>query len=352
MLLFPEAQVAEARAVHCIDEANRRSLKLRKAGYERVGPCPVCGGTDRFAINLRKNVWHCRGCGTGGGIVELVMHLDGCGFRQAVATLIAAPSGQVDPTIIAASVEVSPLYDAPSVEPPAAPIGDWDADEERRIEGALKWWKDAKPIKGTIAERYLRDERGILGLPRDVDEVLRFHGRCVFGRDDNDRPIYHPCLIALFRDVITDKPCGIHRIALTTDGKKIDRKALGRKKSTAVKLWGDAEVTYGLTVGEGVETTLAAALYVRHDNTCLRPAWALVDAGNLKDFPVLDGIEHLTILSDNDAPDARGRQRGQEAAEICGQRWIDAGRDAELFLPNNAGEDFNDIGRRHARVAP
>jgi hypothetical protein len=350
MLLFSRDQLAKARSVHCNEVAIDRGLKLRKVGPERVGPCPACGGTDRFAINLPKNIWNCRGCKRGGGIIELIMHLDRCDFREAVEKLVGAPSEGAVSLDEDQDVELTPLYDASSTELPATPIADWDADEERRIAHALTWWDEAKPIKGTIAERYLRDERGILGLPPDVDDVLRFHPRCIFGQDANDRPIHHPCLVALFRDVITDKPRGIHRIALTAGGKKIDRKALGRKKGAAVKLWGDAEVTYGLTVGEGIETVLSAAMGIEHEGVLMHPAWALIDAGNLRDFPVINGIEHLTVLADNDAPDQRGRRAGQEAAQICGQRWVDADRDAELFLPNNEGEDFNDIGRRHTRA--
>ena len=51
------------------------------------GPCPKCGGTDRFAINTSKQIWNCRGCQRGGDVISLVQHLDGCAFDAAVATL-------------------------------------------------------------------------------------------------------------------------------------------------------------------------------------------------------------------------------------------------------------------------
>ena len=39
---------------------------LRRIGYSYVGPCPICGGEDRFSINRGKDgyAWpHCRhGC--------------------------------------------------------------------------------------------------------------------------------------------------------------------------------------------------------------------------------------------------------------------------------------------------
>ena len=45
-------------------------------------------------------------------------------------------------------------------------------------------------------------------------------------------------------------------------------------------------------LGEGVETTLAAATRIEHRGTLLQPAWAAGSAGNMAKFPVLTGIGH------------------------------------------------------------
>jgi putative DNA primase/helicase len=149
----------------------------------------------------------------------------------------------------------------------------------------------------------------------------------------------------LLRDVITGKPTGVHRIALHPDGKLIGRMGLGIKQGSAVKLWGDAEITTALCVGEGIETTLAAATRVQLRNTLLRPAWSLVDAPNIASFPVLPGgaIEHLTILCDADH-----NETGQRAARTCAKRWAATGCDVEILIPNVLGEDFNDLIKRAA----
>jgi putative DNA primase/helicase len=60
---------------------------------ECVGPCPVCGGTDRFSINTAKRVFNCRQCNVGGDVIALVMHLDGVDFKTAVSTLTGEPDG-------------------------------------------------------------------------------------------------------------------------------------------------------------------------------------------------------------------------------------------------------------------
>ncbi len=49
--------------------------------------CPGCGGVDRFSVRRDKNVFFCRMSGAGGGPVDLVRHVHGCGFRAAVEHL-------------------------------------------------------------------------------------------------------------------------------------------------------------------------------------------------------------------------------------------------------------------------
>ena len=77
---------AKARAMKIEDEIARRGIKLR-GKVERVGPCPKCGGTDRFSINTKKGLWNCRQCGVGGDVIKLVEHLDGVDFIGACTTL-------------------------------------------------------------------------------------------------------------------------------------------------------------------------------------------------------------------------------------------------------------------------
>ena len=58
----------------------------------------------------------------------------------------------------------------------------------------------------------------------------------------------------------------------------------------------------------------------------------------MRAFPVLAGIEALTILVDHDVSG-----EGQFAAAICAQRWREAGREVVRLMPRIAGTDFNNI---------
>src|SRR5215472_13061511 len=91
--------VQHARDVPIESEIIRRGIQLKRKGNERVGPCPRCGGDDRFAINTVKGVFNCRGCEHGGDVIELVQWLDNCQFEEACETLThePKPNGKAGP---------------------------------------------------------------------------------------------------------------------------------------------------------------------------------------------------------------------------------------------------------------
>ena len=64
------------------------------------------------------------------------------------------------------------------------------------------------------------------------------------------------------------------------------------------------------------------------------PVWATIDAGHMKEFPVIPGIEFLTILQDND-------KAGIEASSLCAGRWFDAG--VTVCITDQESNDLNDI---------
>ncbi|MFI5012037.1 MAG: toprim domain-containing protein [Hyphomicrobiales bacterium] len=205
---------------------------------------------------------------------------------------------------------------------------------ERRVpttrpsdERPLALWRAAGDPLGTVVERYLTS-RGLL-LSADVAmDAIRFHPSCPF---DGSFPA---CMIALYRDIVTDEPVAIHRTALTPEAAKLGRKMLGPVRGAAIKLDGDEAVTAGLVIGEGIETCLAAR------QIGFRPVWALGSAGAIAAFPVLPGIEALTILGEHDAANAK-------AVQACANRWSAAGRQVIVVLPAG-GKDVNDALRAAA----
>jgi Protein of unknown function (DUF3631)/CHC2 zinc finger len=81
-----------ARSVAIEREIERRGISLKRQSVaEFVGPCPKCGGTDRFSINTKKQVFNCRGCDAKGDVIALVEYLDGVDFVTACTTLVGPP---------------------------------------------------------------------------------------------------------------------------------------------------------------------------------------------------------------------------------------------------------------------
>ena len=87
--------VARAKATPIQSVITERGIKLR-GRIERVGPCPVCGGDDRFSINTKKQLWNCRGCNVGGDVIALVQHLDKSDFKSACETLAGPIPGKTN----------------------------------------------------------------------------------------------------------------------------------------------------------------------------------------------------------------------------------------------------------------
>lgn len=208
--------------------------------------------------------------------------------------------------------------------------------DEERSDRALSIWRRAEDPRGTPVEAYLVRR----GLTLDVaGTALRWHPACPFAGQRVG------AMVAIIRDVRTDKPVAIHRTALNADGSKMsvegkDRLAYGPIAGGAVKLTPDALVTTAIGVGEGIETTLSLQLVPEFGAS---PVWALISAGGVGAFPVLPGIECLWIAVDDDPA-------GHKAARACSDRWRKAGRETFLVRPTVSRADLNDLVGRSSHA--
>jgi putative DNA primase/helicase len=295
-------------AVALLGEPNRKLSSKRELRFGRKGSLAV------LTVGTKAGCWYDHENGTGGDIIDLIKRVHGVNFRETVAYAAKFNGSTYTPTILRTPVA-------------SAPTADDDMRRKQRRAGEL--WREAMPIVHTAAASYLA-RRGIVALPVGVDgAALRFHPACPFG------DVRLPCMIAIMRDIRNNEPRAIYRTALTPMAEKIGRMALGPKTGAAVKLSPDEEVTQGLAIGEGVETVLSGMQL----GFC--PAWALGDAAAVEDFPVISGIDALTIFVDNDASG-----RGQSAALECSARWTKAEREVFRVVPDRCGDDMNEIAQR------
>lgn len=182
----------------------------------------------------------------------------------------------------------------------------------------LSLWQRTKRITvDDCAGRYLMG-RGCL-LP-DPDGDLRW----LPGLWHHPTRTHWPALIGRITHAATAEPMSLHFTFLRSDGSgkaPLERQRHylygHHKQGGVIRLWPDANVTLGLALAEGIETALCAAQE-------FQPIWSALDAGNLKDLPVLEGIEALTIFADDD-------KDGIAAAEELRDRWINAGREVRVW---------------------
>jgi hypothetical protein len=217
-------------------------------------------------------------------------------------------------------------WDLPAVEAEANEPCVWSEDEALRIAAARRIWDEARDPRGTLVERYLREERQ-LDLPEaTAGPVLRFHPHCPWRNENTGRTDYVPALIVPFRSIDDDAITGAHRIALNSDGTKRDRRMLGVVRRAAIKLDPAGEM---LCVGEGIESCMAAR------ELGFTPVWALGSAGAISFLPVINSIKQLIILGEAGEASAR-------AIKLCGTRWRKAGRRIRVVMPNEGLSDLND----------
>jgi hypothetical protein len=321
--MIPSDLIERASAVRIEDEIERRGIKL-VGGVDRCGPCPQCGGKDRFSINVRKQVFLCRGCAARGNVITLVRFLDGCTFLEALEYL----TGERAP--------------APSRPPLAATDAPRDDDRDARdLTSAKTIVLGMGRLLGSPGETYFRDVRridteAIADVLERID-AIGWHPAVYFnepGHALHGRKL--GAIISIMTDMITAEPTGAISRTYIHEGRKVGKaKTLG-SPAGIIRLSEDADVLEGLHIAEGLET----ALDVMAEG--FRPCWSTGSTAIMAKFPVLGGIEALTIFADHDANGA-----GLRAASEAANRWETAGREIHVYQRETPG-DFNDAFREAA----
>lgn len=274
-----------------------QSLTGEWHGNQGQAPCPVCQPErrrDQRALSVRD------------GNTRLLVH---CHKSRCSAREILGQAPDV----------VGPL----TVKVPT---------HNHRSAAAQRVWDQAKPIVGSIAERYLRNR----GITCELPPTLRFHPDCAHGPTQTR----HPAMIA---KIESGGACGVHRTFLRPDGsgkaglKGGDKLMLGSARGGSVRM---PNLSGPLVVSEGIETALSLC-----SGLLCAPAtvWAALSASGMRSLILPETPGRLTIATDGDAA---GREAGQclaDRAHALG--W------AVSLLPAPEGRDWNDILRKNGGAA-
>ncbi|NKE43430.1 hypothetical protein HB662_01480 [Roseomonas frigidaquae] len=273
-------------------------LGLRKAAGGWTGQCPACGYKTglRLSVKEGKPLWWCASCQNQPAVTEAVLaRLGG-----------AAPA-------------------SPAVAP-AVPVRGTSSAQP-----ALDLWARVVPWRDGPVARYLALRVPGMALPDLPDIGFRAQAKHPSGA-------HLPCMVALLRDV-AGVPTSVHRTFLAPGGAgkaSVDpaRMTLGHVRGSALRLF---PVAPRMVVGEGIETTLAAAHVLR------LPAWAAISAGNLAEALALpQEVQEVVVAVDMDPP-------GRAAAAKAAVRWKAEGRKVQLAQPHREGADFADLLAERAK---
>jgi putative DNA primase/helicase len=279
------------------------------------GPCPMCGGKDRFRFDDKegKGTWICSQCGAGDGFA-LAMRLHQIDFKE-VATRVEDVVGK-------------------------APLEYRRRDErsEQAVRDAMnRLWGAGNIVQpGDLVSRYL-EARGI-SLAK-FPAALRHVEKC---RYQAEPPTYYPAMIAKVAGP-DGKPVTLHRTYLSDDGAKAavsePRKLMPAKlvNGCAIRLCEPGPV---LGIAEGIETALSASIIWSV------PCWAAINAAMLMKWDPPQGASEVIIFGDNDP-----KYGGQSAAYALAHRLAVHGTKVRVEVPDEPGTDWNDMLRADRQVA-
>jgi hypothetical protein len=277
----------EANARPIFEVADMLAIEIGRGSVERIGPCPKCGGPDRFGLNGRKNVFLCRRGGGKGGPIDLVMFVMGLTFPAALEWM-CGPRADISEAEIAARR-------AKAAKARADQEREANAYRQRSIAAAREIWANTLPAEDTAVRDYLARR----GFSKDVlgriPKRIRFSpdARYMIQNGKVWREIHRgPAMVAAV-DGPSDTVLAVHRtwidleqskgkvmlkVSGQTDGKLWPaKKVLGSKKGGVVILRQPEEAEV-LVMAEGLETTLSALVANVYPNAAY---WCGVDLGNM-----------------------------------------------------------------------
>jgi putative DNA primase/helicase len=269
----------------------------------RHGPCPLCGGKDRFRFDDRDGTgsYYCNQCGAGTGLI-LIRKKNGWDHKTAC--------NEVDKIL---------------------------GDTSLRSSGPFQSRRDDSVQRLRIIERALADARD----PAVVTDYLRRRGITVSSpvlRGAARRPYYgdRGKLVGCYPAVLAPLlgPDGsLQSVQRIYDADVSPRKKMLPPVTTimagAVRLH---VATNELGIAEGIENALAA-----HEMFGL-PVWAALSANGVEAFEPPRGVHRLYIFADNDSNFV-----GQKAAYTLACRVSRAGLSVEIQIPYERDQDWLDV---------
>lgn len=130
-------------------------VSLKPSGRYHIGPCPFCGGKDRFTVKHTDegDLWHCRHCSSG-------KYQDGIAFvmKREGLDLAGALNALGQGVITMGTTKQEPGTRPQPIEQP--PDEDWQTAALLACEQAARYLQEARPDAAAVRD-YLQKQRGL-----------------------------------------------------------------------------------------------------------------------------------------------------------------------------------------------
>jgi putative DNA primase/helicase len=295
------------------EEYRREKVRNR----EKHGPCPGCGGTDRYFFDNKygRGDFYCRGCGNGDGF-KLLQLVHGWPFLETLKRVIEA-AGLSDAS--------SPRSPVPTPMPMhILDVGGAAVPPDR----VLRLRRDRCAIENCEDAITYLASRGLWPLPPGC--ALKAHATVEYWHESRR--------VGRYRAIVADVVDGAGELVTChvnylQGGKKLEgyepRKILSPmtgREGCAVRLMPPTDV---LGIAEGIETALAVALL---DDV---PVWSALNTSLLARFEPPPGVTTLRVYGDRD-------EAGLLAALKLLERLQGRVR-VEIRTPGAPAKDWNDV---------
>ena len=188
-------------------------------------------------------------------------------------------------------------------------------ETQEKIRKAQAIYQGTQPIAGTLAERYLREHRGITGNLEG--KTLRYHPQLKNWMTGST----HPALVVIARDE-NDRFCGLQAIFLDTNTAKKATELGHHVKLSRGLIGGGALIHAGISsdhvaLAEGPETALSIAQ--------AQPDWHVYvtfGVSNVANVRFPDATTRVVICADNDGRDSGTAQSIEQSTQKLSQRGI------------------------------
>ena len=143
---IPEPEIERLKSEVSVERLVQASgIELKKSGKDWLGRCPFHeDDTASLVVTPAKNLWHCFGCGIGGGPIDWVIKRQGVSFRHAVELL------REGVTPLAAEGVAVKRSTVRALPPPVA----FDADDQALLNQTVGYYHE-RLLATTEAAEYL-----------------------------------------------------------------------------------------------------------------------------------------------------------------------------------------------------